>query len=142
MTWTRIIAKTAEDLACIHEKGFLHNDLKSNNVVLDNRDGVCSPVVIDFGNSVPMSSARGPKSLSAVRQRQYSREFPRIAPEIVGRVKGQSTAKNCKNWRHNWGYWGYAVAYPRVVSWDLFYSSFVNTSPLGDVIRYHHVKFL
>lgn len=94
MTWTRIIAKTVEALARIHEKGFLHNDLKSNNVVLDNRDGVYNPVVIDFGKSVPVSAARGPKSLSAERQRQYVREFPHIAPEIVCGVKGQSTASD------------------------------------------------
>ena len=40
MTWPRIIVKTAEALARVHEKGFLHNDLKSKNVVLDNKDGV------------------------------------------------------------------------------------------------------
>ena len=51
-------------------------------------------VVIDFGKSVPLSGARGPKSLSAERQRQYVREFPHIAPEIVGGVKGQSTASD------------------------------------------------
>ena len=32
--------KNSESLAHIHEKGFLQNDLKSNNVVIDNRDGV------------------------------------------------------------------------------------------------------
>ena len=64
MTWTRIIAKTAGGLASIHEKGFLHNDVTSNNIVIDNRDGVYNPVVIDFGESVPISGARRPKSLS------------------------------------------------------------------------------
>ena len=94
MTWTRIIAKAAGALARIHEKGFLHNDLKSNNIVLDNRDGVYNPVIIDFGKSVPMSGARGPKSFSAERQRKYATEFPHIAPEIVSGVKGQSTASD------------------------------------------------
>ena len=70
MTWTRIIAKTAGVLASIHDKGLLLNDLTSNNVVIDNRDGVYNPVVIDFGESVPTSGARGPKSLSVERQRQ------------------------------------------------------------------------
>ena len=92
MTWTRIIGKTAGALAHIHKKGFLHNDLKSNNVILDNRDGVYNPVVIDFGKSVPVSSVRGPKSLSADLQRQYAKEFPHILPEIVGGVKRQHTA--------------------------------------------------
>ena len=77
-------------LALIHEKGFLHNDLKSNNIVLDNRDGVYNPVIIDFGKSVPMSGARGPKSFSAERQRKYATEFPHIAPEIVSGVKDKA----------------------------------------------------
>ena len=94
MTWTRIIVKTAEALARVHEKGFLHNDLKSNNVVLDNKDGIYNLVVIDFGKSVPTSGARGPKLLSAERKKQYARDFPHIAPEIVGGVKGQSIASD------------------------------------------------
>ena len=49
---------------------------------------------IDFRKSVPTSGARGPKSLSAECQRQYAREFPHIAPEIAGGVKGQSTASD------------------------------------------------
>lgn len=32
--------KNSESLAHIQEKGFLQNDLKSNNVVINNRDGV------------------------------------------------------------------------------------------------------
>ena len=69
MSWTRIIAKTAGVLAG-KKKGFLHNDLTSNNIVIDHRDGVYNPVVTDFGESVPISGARGPKSLSVERQRQ------------------------------------------------------------------------
>ena len=61
--WTRIIA-----IARTHEKGFLHNDLKSYNFILDNRDGVYNLVVVDFTKSVPISGARGPKALSAERQ--------------------------------------------------------------------------
>ena len=76
MTWTRIIAKAAGALARIYEKGILHNDLKLNNIVLDNRDGVYNPVIIDFGKSVPMSAARGPKSFSAECQMKYGTEFP------------------------------------------------------------------
>ena len=90
VTWTNIIVKTAEALSRVHEKGFLHNDLKSNNVVLDNKNGVFNPVVIDFGKSVPMSGARGPKFLSAERQKQYAKDFP----HIVGGLEGQSIASD------------------------------------------------
>ena len=93
-TWTRVICKTAVALSRIHGKGFLHNDLKSDNVVIDHRNGTYNPVVIDFGKSVPLSGARGPKILSLDKQRTYSREFPHIAPEIVGGFRGQSVASD------------------------------------------------
>ena len=74
--------------------GFLHNDLKSNNVVLDNKGGSYEPVIIDFGKSVPISGARGPKVFSEERKRHYTRDFPHIAPEIVQGIQGQSIASD------------------------------------------------
>lgn len=72
----------------------MHNDLKSNNIALDNRDGIYNPVIIDFGKSVLMSGARGPRSFSVERHRKYATEFLHIATEIVSGVKGQSTASD------------------------------------------------
>ena len=43
-------------------------------------------MVIDFRESVPISGARGPKSLSVERQRQYARKFHHIAPETASDV--------------------------------------------------------
>lgn len=91
-TWTRIIVKTAEALAHVHNMGFLHNDLKSNNVVLDKKGGSYEPVIIDFGKSVPISGARGPKVFS--EEKRYTRDFPHIAPEIVQGIQGQSVASD------------------------------------------------
>ena len=34
----------------IHERSFLHNDLKGNNVVIDGSEN--KPVIIDFGKKV------------------------------------------------------------------------------------------
>ena len=97
MSWARIIVQTAEALARVHEKGFLHNDLKVNNVVLENKDGVYNPVVIDFGKGVPINGARDPKVFSEEKKKQYARDFPHIAPEIVGGIKGQSIASDIFN---------------------------------------------
>ena len=41
-----ILKQTYEILIFIHERGFLHNDLKSNNVVIDGSEN--KPVIIDF----------------------------------------------------------------------------------------------
>ena len=38
-------------LEYIHGKGFLHNDLKSNNVLLELRQHEYYPIIIDFGKS-------------------------------------------------------------------------------------------
>ena len=40
----------------IHERGFLHNELKSNNVVIDGSEN--KPVIIDFGKSCKIVKAR------------------------------------------------------------------------------------
>ena len=93
-TLKRIIVKTAEALDHVHNSRFLRNVLKSNNVVLDKKGGSYEPVIIDFGKSVPISGARGPKLFSEERKKRYTRDFPHIAPEIVEGIKGQSIASD------------------------------------------------
>ena len=64
--WLDVIRKVAEVLIHIHNTGFVHNDIKGNNVVLDNRDGIkYNHILIDFGKSLPMTGLKGPKNLSA-----------------------------------------------------------------------------
>ena len=60
--WNRILHDTADALEHIHNCGFVHNDLKSNNVLLEKR--VDHPVIIDFGNSVAFSKAKNPVPIS------------------------------------------------------------------------------
>ena len=84
--------KIALALCNVHNAGFLHNDLKANNVVLDKERGEdkFNPVVIDFGKSLPMTSLKGPKKLSHQEQVKYTDKYPHIAPEIVEGSMGQS----------------------------------------------------
>lgn len=63
-TWLDIIRKFASTLIHVHDVGFLHNDIKANNVLLDIIDGAFTPVIIDFGPSLPMGSAKGPSVVS------------------------------------------------------------------------------
>ena len=75
----------------MHKVGFLHNDLKANNVVLDKSERkTYNPVIIDFGKSLPMTGLQGPKNLTKERQVKYMEAFPHIAPEIVTGLRGQS----------------------------------------------------
>lgn len=59
---------------------------------LTKRVGSYEPVIIDFGKSVPISGARGPKVFS--EEKRYTRDFPHIAPEIVQGIQGQSVASD------------------------------------------------
>ena len=44
--WNRVSREVAEALNHIHGFGFIHNDLKSNNVVVEQREGHPSPVIV------------------------------------------------------------------------------------------------
>ena len=92
--WLDIIKNVTEAIAHVHSAGFLHNDIKSNNVVLDNTSRRCQPVLIDFGKSLPVSGLKGPKIMSPERQIKYSKDYPHIAPEIVTGKQGQSFASD------------------------------------------------
>lgn len=91
--WFEIIANIARALQHVHKVGFVHNDIKANNVVLDRVDATltrCNPVLIDFGKSLPLTGLQGPKVMSEKQQIKYTKDFPHIAPEIVTGKKGQS----------------------------------------------------
>ena len=55
----RIFYEIVETLKYMHDQGFLHNDLKSNNVLIQQRSGELHPVLIDFGKSRAIAEAKG-----------------------------------------------------------------------------------
>lgn len=68
----------------MHKAGFLHNNIKCNNVVLDKVDTIqYNPVLIDFGKSLPLTGLKGPKIMSEQRPKKFREDFLHIAPEIV-----------------------------------------------------------
>ena len=72
--WCRVCYDIADALDCIHEKGYLHCDIKSNNALVFNQKGY----LIDFGKVCHISQSRGKK---------YKKAYPHIAPEVLnGRV--------------------------------------------------------
>lgn len=68
--WMKISYTVADALGYIHNMGFLHCDLKSNNIVVSKKHGY----IIDFGKACPISSPPAKK---------YSYVFPHIAPEVL-----------------------------------------------------------
>ena len=66
----------------VHGYGYVHNDLKANNVVLEKReDERLHPVLIDFGKSVSFDKAKNPAAKPAHMKGQYKDSY--IAPELV-----------------------------------------------------------
>jgi len=61
-------------LQYVHIKGFLHNDIKSNNVVLQTVGERYQPILIDFGRS---------KRIELGERRIRSSECCHLAPEVV-----------------------------------------------------------
>jgi len=56
-TWIKISFNVADALAHMHKKGFLHGDLKSNNIVVSNGKGY----LIDFGKACAITSPSAKK---------------------------------------------------------------------------------
>ncbi|KAJ7369602.1 hypothetical protein OS493_037683 [Desmophyllum pertusum] len=95
--WMKVISLVGDALQMVHSRGFLHNDLKANNVVLERRSYGFNPVIIDFGKSLSIDVAREQKKrklLSKVEQKKYHEKYPHVAPEIVDGTGHQSIASD------------------------------------------------
>ena len=68
--WFRVCYDVGDALHYIHEKGYLHCDLKSNNVLVCNQKGY----LIDFGKVCHVKNPRIKK---------YKTTYPHIAPEVL-----------------------------------------------------------
>ena len=90
--WKEILWHIADALQHIHHCGFIHNDLKSNNVVLETKDGRKKLVIIDFRKSVKKEKAKKPKAKPLNARDGYKYSY--IAPELI-----DSTGKPCMNTR-------------------------------------------
>ena len=94
--WNTILCETADALDHVHRCGFAHNDLKSNNVVLEKReDERLHPVIIDFGKSVLLIKAKNPPAKPMHVRDQYKDSYKDsyIAPELVDGT-GKPSAKS------------------------------------------------
>ena len=72
-----ILKQTCEIIMFIQERGFLHNGLKSNNV-MDGSEN--KPAIVEFGKSCKIVKARLRKP--KVNIEKTMNKFPHIAPEM------------------------------------------------------------
>lgn len=78
----------------IHEAGWLHNDIKENNVLTHRATPrEWKPAVIDFGKSRQLSNPKQ-YDLTEVQKEFYKLEHPWIAPELIEGTHAQSPASD------------------------------------------------
>lgn len=68
--WVKLLYNVADALGYVHKMGFLHCDLKSNNILVSNNKGY----LIDFGKACSIQSPPAKK---------YKYVYPHIAPEVL-----------------------------------------------------------
>lgn len=91
--WSRILAKISEALSHIHSNGFIHCDIKSDNIVIRNESGMYLPVIIDFGKMKKISQAKK-YNLTLKEKEKYTTRYKHIAPEVVWGNRTQSPASD------------------------------------------------
>ena len=79
--WKVIILGMISALKYLHDHDILHNDIKADNILLDDRSSSYRCVVIDFGKSCFAADGRS-YSLSEKERRRYSLEHPQVAPDL------------------------------------------------------------
>ena len=88
--WLDITKGVCEGLSHVQTCQILHNDLKSNNVVVEKRNDIWNPVIIDFGKVRFIHDLKPLMSLTASSQKSYKKRYLHIAPEIVAGSGRQS----------------------------------------------------
>ncbi|CAB4042611.1 probable serine threonine- kinase gdt4 [Paramuricea clavata] len=80
--WVDVLLACAKAISQIHTKGYIHCDLKGDNIVINKVDKGFYPIVIDFGKMQKACEAKI-KKLSTVEQEKYNKYHKHIAPEVV-----------------------------------------------------------
>ncbi|XP_048579025.1 dual specificity protein kinase shkC-like, partial [Nematostella vectensis] len=77
----------------MHQQHILHNDIKSNNFIIEKVGSRIRPILIDFGKATRENRPRAMAKMTYSERTLYRRKYPHIAPEIsVG--KRQSIASD------------------------------------------------
>ena len=84
-----VFKQIVHGLQYIHETGWLHNDLKENNVLMHVMANEWKPVIIDYGKS---RQRKNPKRYNLTDKQKdfYRSKHPWIAPELVEGTHSQS----------------------------------------------------
>ena len=83
--WLNVVVQLIDGLTYMHDNKVLHNDIKSDNIVLvkeENEDALYSPIIVDFGKAKHLSEVQN-KRLTDIEKEIYKKRHFHIAPEII-----------------------------------------------------------
>lgn len=93
--WVRILLNICNALEAVHKHGFLHNDIKSDNIILSDtipdyaNSPPLIPILVDFGKSRPITNPKKYR-LSEEEKEHYRIHHSHIASEVVNGTHPQS----------------------------------------------------
>ena len=90
MEWIDVALTLCKGLADIHGAGFLHADLKIDNVMLHRESDKWQSKIIDFGFSYPILAEPKPYNLTPEEKEYYSKNCMHVAPEIIDGSSGHT----------------------------------------------------
>lgn len=85
LNWLNAVIQLCDALRYIHNKKILHNDIKSDNIVMvkeENKEILYSPILVDFGKAKNMSAVQK-KQLTESEKTIYRKRHFHIAPEVI-----------------------------------------------------------
>ena len=90
--WIWIASDITQGLNYLHNKGFLHCDLKSNNALLRHDGNIWRAKIIDMGKACRKEEASGPLGFSEAQEQENLKRFPHIPHEVVTGREGYTVA--------------------------------------------------
>ena len=89
-----------EGVNAIRLSGSIHNDLKPNNIIVEERGIHYNAVVIDLGKACPLHKGKFYKLSNKVEKQKYLERYPHLAPELVAGDSPQSESTDIYSLGH------------------------------------------